>query len=153
MIKPMKTYTGDNVSAKLKPEINEAQAVAKQSAFPRSKNTKVGCVLVTPNGNYYGANIKRWSWNNNTCSERMAIDKALFDGIERIDRFVIYAINQEKPSSEPTAPCGPCREIIRETLTQLNQPDVDFIMVNADKTKVVEAKLSELLPLSPVNTE
>lgn len=127
--------------------LEEAKRLALETAYPRDKNTKVGCVLETPSGNFSGANIKRWSWNNNTCAERMAIDQALFKGVPELGRFVVYAINQSNPSEEVTPPCGPCRDIIKDGLSSLGQEDVGFVMTNASMTKVVTATLADLLPL------
>jgi len=72
----------------------------------------------------------------------------LFDGIKKIERIVIIGTNSQHPFEEVTAPCGNCRQMLFDTLDDLGQADIEIIMSNSDKSKIVETSLLELLPLA-----
>ena len=143
--KSSRSYTFNN---QLQADIKRAIAAAHNQAYPRDKVTKVGCALRSGSRVFTGANIKRWSWNSTTCSERAALDKALATGITSIDRLVIYAHSSEALLSDALAPCGSCRELLKEALFQLNQHDLPVFLVAPDGKTLTETSLSHLLPYS-----
>ncbi|MEX0877438.1 MAG: hypothetical protein WDZ40_01080 [Candidatus Spechtbacterales bacterium] len=132
----------------IKKDADLAQETAEKHAYPRDKNTKVGAVIISGDDRFLGANVKRWSWSNGTCAERMALDKAFFDDIKSIDRVVVYSTSDKKQGDSITSPCGPCREMLWEAIGETEQGDVDIYMVNKAKSSATIAKLSELLPLA-----
>jgi cytidine deaminase/broad-specificity NMP kinase len=132
----------------LKADIKRAVNVAHNQAYPRDKVTKVGCVLRADGKIFTGANIKRWSWNTTTCSERAALDKALAAGITSLDRVVIYAQSTDNSISSALAPCGSCRELLKEALFHLGQSDLPIFLVAPDGESITETSLSHLLPYS-----
>jgi cytidine deaminase len=138
----------DDLEEKIRDEIKTAEESADW-AFPRGRDVKIGAVLVAENGKRYtGANIARERFNNSTCAERMAVDKALNDGVAKIERIVVIGVNDSKPFEEVVAPCGACRQIIFDALKELRQEDTELILVNSNKSKIVRANLSELLPFA-----
>lgn len=143
----IETYSPDQVEDEVMADIELAKALALGHAFPTGKNAKIGCVLKTPLRKFKGANIKRWAGNSNTCAERMATDQAIFSGARELTRYVVYGIDEAHPTTEVKSPCGPCREIISDTLGHLNQADVTIVMSNPEISKIVVANLSDLLPL------
>lgn len=132
----------------LKKQIMLAKSQALEHAYPRDKITRAGCVLVSGNKLYTGSNIKRWSWNSTTCCERMAIDQAFAGGIGSIDRLILFVTNIGAPMSGHIAPCGSCRELLKEALHHLDQSDLDIYMVGPDEHSIIQTTLSALLPLS-----
>ncbi|MFA7702771.1 MAG: hypothetical protein WCX80_04950, partial [Patescibacteria group bacterium] len=55
--------------------------------------------------------------------------------------------SEKSDSGEVSAPCGSCRQMIYE-FAQLAREDIEIIMVNTKKTKIITAKISELLPMA-----
>lgn len=143
----METITYENLNENIKMELLEAEKAAKE-AFPEEKDTKVGAILISDEKKYIGTNIIRQRSSDSTCAERMAIDKALFDNVKKINRIVIIGINEESPFEEVISPCGECRQIIFEALNRLEQSDIEIILSNSNKTKIVKTNLKELLPLA-----
>jgi cytidine deaminase/thymidylate kinase len=146
--KLVKKRNYDKLPNYLKKQIMLAKSQALEHAYPRDKITRAGCVLVSGNQLYTGSNIKRWSWNSTTCCERMAIDQAFAGGIGTIDRLILFVTNIGAPMSGHIAPCGSCRELLKEALHHLGQSDLDIYMVGPDEQSVIQTTLSALLPLS-----
>lgn len=136
------------VGAALRKDFMLARQVALNRSHPRDKATKVGCVIVSGDKRYVGSNIRRFSWNDTTCSERMALDHALADGITHIDRIVTYGTSTDELLDGPVSPCGSCRSIIHETLRRLGQQDVDIYLGGQANITVIKTNISYLLPLS-----
>jgi cytidine deaminase/broad-specificity NMP kinase len=146
--KLVKKHAFEKLPNYLKKQIMLAKSQALEHVYPRDKITRAGCVLVSKNKMYTGSNIKRWSWNNTTCCERMAIDQAFSGGIETIDRLILFVTNIGVPMSGHIAPCGSCRELLKEALHHLDQSDLDIYMVGPDEQSIIQTTLSALLPLS-----
>lgn len=131
-------------------ELENLILVAEEAAahvYPRDRDVAIGAALASGNKIYLGANIGRRAFNNSTCAERMALDKALFDGIDKIDRIVVIGLNKTQPFDEVISPCGACRQILFEAISRLNQEDVELVLSNSSKTKIIRTTLCELLPL------
>lgn len=152
IINPMETVKLSELNKQTQQVISEAETAASK-VFPRGRNVAIGAVLVSGNKRYCGANIGRRAFNNSTCAERMALDKALFDGISTIDQIVVIGINENEPFEEAVSPCGSCRQILFEAIQQLNQDDIEMILSNTKKTKIVKTTLRELLPLVYENSK
>ncbi len=117
--------------------INEAFEAKKKSIATYSK-FQVGAALETEDGKiYYGANIENASYSLTVCAERTAMFTALLSGERKFRRIAIVS-----DSSEITAPCGACRQVLNEFC------DEDFEIIMANKNgKFVVKTLGELLPL------
>lgn len=116
-------------------------AARKASAFAHAKlsNFHVGAALETKDGRVFtGCNIENATYGLTVCAERVAIFKAMSEGLRRGD-FVKIAV-VAKPD-DPTPPCGACRQIIWEMCG-----DIDVILANFEKTHR-SMKMSDLLPL------
>lgn len=137
------TFTSD-----LQKDIQRARKVALRYAYPRDKSTKVGCVLHAGGKIFTGANIARWSWNTTTCSERAALDKAFAAGVTSLERLVLYGYTEGNPEGGAFAPCGACRELLKEALFHLGQKDLPIFLVAPDGKTVTETSLARLLPHS-----
>jgi len=110
-----------------------ARAYAPYSHF------QVGACLKGANGKYYlGCNIESASYTPTNCAERTAVFKAVSEGEREFESIVIVCSGKS-----PAAPCGVCRQVLREFCKD------DMPVVFADKDRnVIESTLGELLPHS-----
>ncbi len=109
---------------------------AMENAYTPYSNYKVGAALLTRSGKIYlGCNIENASYTPSICGERTAIFKAVSEG-ER--DFVAIAV----VTSNAGAPCGVCRQVMREFA-----PNLAVIIGNTEgQYKVLT--LPDLLPHS-----
>jgi len=114
---------------------NKAIAAIEFSYSPYS-HYKVGAALLTKNGKIYtGCNIENAGYTPSVCAERTAIFKAVSEG-ER--EFVAIAV----ATSNAGAPCGVCRQVMREFA-----PNLTIICGSVDGNYTVMT-LPDLLPHS-----
>ncbi len=121
--------------------LEEAVSFAKEARdmahAPYSK-FKVGAAVVTKSGKIFtGCNVENASYGLTVCAERVAIFKAVSEGEKDID-FVVVVTDTNPPS----APCGACRQVIREF-----GKEIKVVMTNLNGDIIIKS-LSELLPLS-----
>ena len=118
------------------PLIAAARAARLRAQAPFS-NFKVGAALLGRDGSITGGcNIENASYSLTICAERVALVKALSEGITDFERIVVVA------DTEPaTPPCGPCRQLLWEYCG-----DIEVVIVNTNAT-LGRHRLAELLPL------
>ena len=114
--------------------------VAARQARRRARATysgfKVGAALETADGVIIGGcNIENASYGLTMCAERVAMFKAISEGHQSFRRIAVVA-----DTSQPTTPCGACRQILWEF-----GGDLEVILVNTRK-ETGRHRLSELLP-------
>jgi cytidine deaminase len=98
---------------------------------------KVGAALESPGGIVTtGCNIENASYSLTVCAERVALVKALSEGITEFARIVVVA-----ETDAPTPPCGPCRQLLWEYTG-----DIEVIIANLT-TVLGRYRLADLLPL------
>ena len=115
----------------------EAKSASGHSYSPYS-DFAVGAAVLTGDGQVFsGANVENASFGLTNCAERTAIFKAVADGARAIELVVVYT-----PTSEPTTPCGACRQVIREFGAKA------LCVCICDSDKRLELKLEDLLPHS-----
>ncbi len=125
--------------------LNQAAASREFSYSPYS-NFKVGAALLTPAGKIIaGANMENVSFGATICAERAALARANSQGEQHFKALALIA--QGDFSEEVITPCGICRQMLAE-FAQMAQEDLEIIMSNPNKDKIILAKISELLPLS-----
>ncbi|XP_072445086.1 cytidine deaminase-like [Chiloscyllium punctatum] len=112
---------------------------AKSFAYCPYSKFPVGAALLTEDGQVFtGCNIENACFTVGVCAERAAIHKAISEGFRK---FKAIVISSDK-SDNFIAPCGACRQVMREFGTKwevyLTKPDKSY------KTMTVE----ELLPMS-----
>ena len=97
----------------------------------------IGAALRTRAGEVVtGCNIENASYGLTMCAERVAVFKAVSEGLREFDAIAVVA-----DSPRLTAPCGACRQIMWEHCGDLTVHIVDL----GGKSRTV--KMSELLPL------
>jgi cytidine deaminase len=106
------------------------RAIAPYSGF------KVGAAVLCNGGKIFtGCNIESSSYGLTICAERVALFKALSEGVRQFIRIVIVA------DTEPlTPPCGACRQVLWDFCG-----DVEVVMANLDGQSK-SAKLNTLFP-------
>jgi len=109
---------------------------AREHAVADFSHFRVGAALETDTGDIItGCNIENASYGLTICAERVAIFKALSDGKRTFKRIAVVA-----DTSEPTPPCGACRQIIWEFCG-----DVEVVLANLTEVKATY-QMRELLP-------
>jgi len=110
---------------------------ARRRAHAPFSGFKVGAALRTREGEVVtGCNIENATYGLTLCAERVAVFKAVSEGLRRFDAIAVAA-----DSKRPTAPCGPCRQILWEFCGDIWVHVVDV------KGEAITRRLSELLPL------
>ena len=110
---------------------------ARKHAHAPYSRFKVGAALKTRDGEIVtGCNIENASFGLTMCAERVAVFKALSEGLSGFDAIVVAA-----DSKRITAPCGPCRQILWEFCG-----DLVVHMVNL-RGETKTWRMRELMPL------
>lgn len=109
-----------------------ANAYAPYSRFP------VGAALLAADGRVFtGCNVENASYGLANCAERVAIGKAVSEGVQQF--AAIAVIGPE--DVQPCAPCGACRQVLYEF-----EPDLPVIFPSAAEGGFQVQRMSELLP-------
>lgn len=112
---------------------------AMQQAYTPYSNFQVGACLKGKSGTYYlGCNIESASYTPTNCAERTAVFKAVSEGEREFEGIVIVCSGKN-----PAAPCGVCRQVLREFCKN----DMPVVFADA-KRNFIESTLGELLPHS-----
>jgi cytidine deaminase len=109
---------------------------ARENAVAVFSGFKVGSAVEDESGHIHtGCNIENATYGLTMCAERVAIFKALSEGIRKFTRLVVVADTQTL-----TPPCGACRQLIWEFCG-----DVEIVLSNLDgKTETM--RLATLFP-------
>lgn len=115
----------------------EAARAARLNAFAPFSKFQVGAALESESGDVItGCNVENASYGLTICAERVAIFKAISEGIRKFRRCVVVA-----DTEAPTPPCGACRQLLWEFCG-----DIDVILANLTEVKGTH-RMRELLPL------
>jgi cytidine deaminase len=114
----------------------EAARRARENAVCPYSGFAVGAALETADGAVYGGcNVENGTYGLTVCAERVAIWKALSEGVRRFRAVAVVT-----DAAEPTPPCGACRQILWEFAG-----DIDVVSSTLEgRTK--RFKMRELLP-------
>jgi cytidine deaminase len=121
------------------PDFRELTRFAKQArrrAHAPYSRFRVGAALRVRGGEIVtGCNIENASYGLTLCAERVAVFKAVSEGLRRFDAIAVVA-----DSKRLTPPCGPCRQILWEFCG-----DIWVHLAGLDR-RTRTFRLSELLP-------
>lgn len=118
--------------------IEKAKKARNKAYAPYSK-FYVGVALLAQDGTIFtGCNIENDSFPLSCCAERVAIFKAVSEGITQFTHMVILG-----EGKSPISPCGACRQVMAQFLSK----DVIIYLVNMDGTSI-KTSIDELLPLT-----
>ncbi|MGY3776496.1 cytidine deaminase [Helcococcus sueciensis] len=125
----------------IKEDIRLALDNIKFSSAPYS-NFNVSAVLTAKNGEKFtGVNIESASFTPTICAERVAIFKAVSEGIKEFSRIVVVG-GLEGVVKELTTPCGVCRQVMMDYC----DPKTFEIVIAVDEDNYEVYTLEELLP-------
>lgn len=119
-----------------KEELINLATDARERAYAPFSNFKVGAALVAADGTVFvGCNVESASYGLTVCAERVAIWKAVSEGVTSFNEIAVVADTEEL-----TPPCGVCRQIIWEFCG-----DIPVTFANL-RGKTETVRMSELLP-------
>lgn len=122
--------------------ISYAREAMCNAYAPYSHHT-VGAALLSATGDVYlGCNVENAAYGPTCCAERVALFKAISEGEREFSAIAIVG-GRDGDTSEPCAPCGVCRQVLREFC----DPDTFLILLGYDDG-YNEYTLGELLPES-----
>ncbi len=128
----------------------QALLQAAQSVMSRAYNLYsgfyVGAAVNTASGStFHGAAVENASFGLTICAEPAAIMRAYAEG--DVDIRAIAVVGGPSPGSagEIVTPCGRCRQMIYEA-AKVSGWDIAVLCSNADLSKVMKVRISDLLP-------
>ena len=126
-------------------ELVRAAIAARENAYVPYSHFAVGAALLCADGTVYGGcNIENAAYSPGNCAERTAIFRAVFDGHRDFATIAVVGGPQGQPISELCAPCGVCRQVMREFC----DPATFRILMGTSDTEYIDSTLEELLPYS-----
>ena len=117
---------------------------AREHAYVPYSGFAVGAAVLTKEGKVYqGCNIENSAFGPTNCAERTAFFTAVYQGERDFEAIAIVGGREGQPVSDLCAPCGVCRQVMREFCKN------DFkIYLSKGDGDVLTYTLSDLLPLS-----
>jgi cytidine deaminase len=90
--------------------LREAALRALDNAYAPYSNFRVGAALRTRTGEVVtGCNMENSAYGLAICAETLAVASAVSQGLTEFDEIAIAT-----DDSEPTPPCGACRQVLNE---------------------------------------
>lgn len=121
----------------LQQKLIDAANEARQNAYVPYSNYRVGAALLTADGEIItGCNIENSSFTPTVCAERVAIFKAVSEGIQDFKAIAVVTDNGGSP-------CGVCRQVMGEFMLEGT-----VLIADKDGNLKEEMSVSELLPLA-----
>ena len=108
---------------------------ARQYAYAPYSNYLVGAALFASTGEIYtGCNVENAAYASTICAERVALVKAVSEGVRNFEAIAVITENVGFP-------CGSCRQMLYEF-----SPLMLVLVADADGKIKSELSLAELLP-------
>ena len=118
--------------------MRELAMAASEHAYVPYSGFKVVAAVLVENGEIFSAcNVENASYSLSMCAERNALFQAVSHGHRKVQAVVIFT-----PTSQPTPPCGACRQAIGEF-----GPEAEIFSF-ARAGDPLHARLDDLLPHS-----
>ena len=142
----MQKITYQNLNAKQKKLLDAAEK-AMANAYSPYSGFCVGAALLTKDGQIItGANIENASYGLTICAERAALIRAFAMGERYFEAIAVIARGKDFDTTEASSSCGLCRQMLYEA-AQISGQDIEMIMSNTKKDKIIISSINELLPL------
>lgn len=101
-------FLADKISQEQKVELFAAAQQARSHAYAPYSRYPVSAALLSDDGRIFtGVNVENASYGLTICAERIAIYKAVSEGVRQIRAIVVITDNGGSP-------CGACRQVISE---------------------------------------
>lgn len=115
---------------------------ARERAYVPYSHFAVGAALLGESGKIYpGCNIENAAYTPTVCAERTAVFKAVSEGERKFCAIAVVGGPEGKPANELCAPCGVCRQVLREFCGE------DFpVLLGSGDGSWREVTLGNLLP-------
>ncbi len=121
----------------MRPDLIAKATAARDQALAPYSGFRVGAALETTNGQIFtGCNIENISYGLTVCAERVALWKALSEGVRDFHHIAIVT-----DAALLTPPCGACRQLLWEYCGDI------IVHLHSIQGLDKEYKLSELFPL------
>jgi cytidine deaminase len=141
-----KTLKYNDLNKIQKKLLDAADKVSKNSHSPYS-HFQVGAALLCDDGEIItGTNFENAAYGSTICAERAAILRANSQGKRNFSRIAIIGRGKDFDTIDPVSPCGSCRQVIME-ISQISNKNIEVIMSNSKKDKIIISSIQELLPL------
>ena len=126
----------------------DAATIVMRTAYCPYPNFSVGAALLSQSGEIItGSNVENAAYSPVICAERSALVTANARGIRTFDSIAVIAKRGDDDTTEVTAPCGHCRQMLYES-AQISERNLEIIMATTRKDKIVIVTIEELLPLA-----
>lgn len=113
-----------------------AALAVRENAFAPYSKFKVGAAIEDGGGRIHtGCNVENATYGLTLCAERVAVFKAISEGVRQFRRIAVAADTEVL-----TPPCGACRQILWEFCG-----DVEIVLVNP-RGKTETHRLKDLFP-------
>lgn len=87
----------------------------RDAAYAPYSHFTVGAALLGKDGKIYtGCNIENAAYPVGICAERTAFSKAISERCRAFEALAVVGAPEDKEGSDICAPCGMCRQFIRE---------------------------------------
>jgi cytidine deaminase len=116
-------------------ELVAAARGARDRAYAPYSNFHVGAAVLADGRVFTGVNVENASYPLSVCAERNAAAAAVMAGSTRFDAVAVVT-----DDTEPTPPCGGCRQVLHEFGPQM------LVVSEVDGGRRAEWPLSALLP-------
>jgi cytidine deaminase len=114
----------------------EAALRVRENAHAPFSKFKVGAAIEDESGRIFtGCNVENATYGLTVCAERVAVFKAISEGVRRFRRVAVAA-----DTDVLTPPCGACRQILWEFCG-----DVEVTLVNL-RGKTEKFQMKDLFP-------
>ena len=124
-------------------ELLQQAKEARSRAYTPYSGFSVGAALLARDGRIFlGCNIENAAYSPTCCAERVALFKAISEGVRTFDAIAVVGGATDSRSLTCT-PCGVCRQVLAEFC----DASMRVITEDADGS-AIEYSLSELLPHS-----
>ena len=115
---------------------------AAEKAYAPYSGFCVGAALLAKDGQVFtGCNIENAAFSPTCCAERVAVFKAVSQGVREFAALAVFGRPLEGKARNFTAPCGVCRQVLQEFCS----PEFPVIMAKNER-EYRTVPLGELLP-------
>ena len=123
-------------------QLMESAVAARENAYAPYSGYRVGAALLAEDGRIFtGCNVENAAYSPTICAERVAVCKAVSEGVTRFTAIAVVGGRGENPSDTCT-PCGVCRQVLAEFCAP------ELTVLTGTPEHFTAHTLADLLPLS-----